>query len=69
MSPVCFYRVELDSENGVSSTRRISTGALDLQEGEVRQVQFVEDDTVVVLWSNNSMPFFLTRGPFSFQIC
>lgn len=68
MYPVCFYRVELDSENGVSSTRRISTGALDLQEGEVRQVQFVEDGTVVILWSNNSMLFLFVRGPFSFQI-
>ncbi|GKZ85710.1 hypothetical protein AnigIFM56816_011681 [Aspergillus niger] len=61
---LCFYRVELDSENGVSSTRRISTGALDLQEGEVRQVQFVEDDTVVVLWSNNKGTFYLLSLPF-----
>ncbi|RAK87373.1 anaphase-promoting complex component Cut20/Apc4 [Aspergillus costaricaensis CBS 115574] len=61
---LCFYRVELDSENGVSSTRRISTGALDLQEGEVRQVQFVEDGTVVVLWSNNKGTSYLLSLPF-----
>ncbi|RAL05167.1 putative anaphase-promoting complex component Cut20/Apc4 [Aspergillus ibericus CBS 121593] len=61
---LCFYRVELDSENGVSSTRSTSTGALDLQEGEIRQVQFVEDDTIVVLWSNNNGTPYLLSLPF-----
>ncbi|OOF95512.1 hypothetical protein ASPCADRAFT_397201 [Aspergillus carbonarius ITEM 5010] len=61
---LCFYRVELDSENGVSSTQSISTGALDLQEGEIRQVQFVEDDTIVVLWSSNKRTPYLLSLPF-----
>lgn len=46
----------LDSVNGVSSTRSTSIAALDLQEGEVRQLQFVEDDTLMILWSHPSMP-------------
>ena len=67
----------LDSVNGVSSTRSTSIAALDLQEGEIRQLQFVEDDTLMILWSHPSMsspPPFLstsalpanstTEGPF-----
>ena len=59
---VYIYRVVLDSVNGVSSTRSTSRAALDLQEGEIRQLQFVEDDTLMVLWSHPSMsplPLFL----------
>jgi anaphase-promoting complex subunit 4 len=52
---VYIYRVILDCENGVSSTRRTGIGAVDLQEGEIRQIQFVEDDTIMLLWSNNGM--------------
>jgi anaphase-promoting complex subunit 4 len=52
---VYIYRVVSDSENGVSSTREICLGALDLQEGEIRQIQFVQDDTMMLLWSNNGM--------------
>lgn len=48
----------LDSVNGVSSTRSTSIAALDLQEGEIRQLQFVEDDTLMILWSHPSMPSF-----------
>lgn len=53
--PVYIYRVVLDSVNGVSSTRSTSIAALDLQEGEIRQLQFVEDDTLMILWSHPSM--------------
>lgn len=48
------YRVVLDSENGVSSTREAHVGAINLKEGIIRQVQFV-DDKLMVLWSNNGM--------------
>ncbi|KAG2420972.1 hypothetical protein HFD88_000587 [Aspergillus terreus] len=48
------YRVVLDCENGVSSTRSTAVGALDFQEGEVRQIQFVADDTVMILWANGN---------------
>ncbi|KAL4893762.1 anaphase-promoting complex, cyclosome, subunit 4-domain-containing protein [Aspergillus ambiguus] len=48
------YRVVLDCENGVSSTRSLAVGAVDLQEGDVRQVQFVADDTVMVLWASGN---------------
>lgn len=46
------YRVVLDSVNGVSSTRMTSIAALDLQEGDIRQLQFVEDDSLMILWSH-----------------
>ncbi|KAF5862962.1 hypothetical protein ETB97_010894 [Aspergillus alliaceus] len=58
------YRMILDCENGVSSTRRTSIGAIDLQEGEIRQVQFVEDDTIMLLWSNNEGFSYLLNFPF-----
>ncbi|KAE8377835.1 putative anaphase-promoting complex component Cut20/Apc4 [Aspergillus bertholletiae] len=58
------YRTVLDCENGVSSTRTIGVGAIDLQEGEVRQVQFVEDDTIMILWSNNEGSSYLLNFPF-----
>ncbi len=48
------YRVVLDSENGVSSTREAHVGAIDLKEGIIRQVQFA-DEKLMVLWSNSGM--------------
>lgn len=38
--------------NGVSSTRSTSVAAIDLLEGDVRQLRFVEDDTLTILWSS-----------------
>ncbi|PIG89867.1 anaphase-promoting complex component Cut20/Apc4 [Aspergillus arachidicola] len=58
------YRTVLDCENGVSSTRTTGIGAIDLQEGEIRQIQFVEDDTIMVLWSNNEGFSYLLNFPF-----
>lgn len=47
------YRVRLDSVNGVSSTKETSIAALDLSEGEIRQTQFLEDDTIMLLWTSS----------------
>ncbi|KAF7117392.1 hypothetical protein CNMCM5793_006294 [Aspergillus hiratsukae] len=58
------YRVVSDSENGVSSTREICIGALNLQEGEIRQIQFVQDDTMMLLWSNSKGSAYLLNIPF-----
>ncbi|KAL4913499.1 anaphase-promoting complex, cyclosome, subunit 4-domain-containing protein [Aspergillus aurantiobrunneus] len=58
------YRVVLDSENGVSSTREAQVGAINLQEGVIHQVQFVEDDKMMVLWSNNGGSAYLLQFPF-----
>ncbi|EAW07261.1 putative anaphase-promoting complex component Cut20/Apc4 [Aspergillus clavatus NRRL 1] len=58
------YRVVLDSENGVSSTRAICIGAVDLQEGEIHQILFVQDDTVMLLWSDNQGAAYLLNFPF-----
>lgn len=51
---VYIYRTVLDSINGVSSTRATSIAAFTLQEGEIRQLQFIEDDTLMILWSDSS---------------
>ncbi|OJK04513.1 hypothetical protein ASPACDRAFT_109174 [Aspergillus aculeatus ATCC 16872] len=61
---LCCYRVVLDSENGVSSTQSISTAVVDLQGGEIRQLQFVEDDTMVILWSSEKGTSYLLNLPF-----
>ncbi|OJJ87767.1 putative anaphase-promoting complex component Cut20/Apc4 [Aspergillus glaucus CBS 516.65] len=58
------YRVVLDSVNGVSSTRSTSIAAFDLQEGEIRQLQFVEDDTLMILWSHPNGSSYLLNFPF-----
>ena len=52
--PVYLYRVVLNSVGGVSSTRSTSLAILDLKNGEVRQLQFVSDDTLMILWRNGS---------------
>lgn len=51
---VYLYRVVLNSVGGVSSTRSTSLATLDLQNGEVRQLQFVSDDTLMILWRDSS---------------
>ena len=51
---VYIYRVALNSVGGVSSTSSASLAILDLQNGEVRQLQFVKDDTLMVLWRDSS---------------
>ncbi|RAL16856.1 putative anaphase-promoting complex component Cut20/Apc4 [Aspergillus homomorphus CBS 101889] len=61
---LCFYRVVLESENGVSSTRSTSIAVVDLKGGEIRQVQFVEDDTAMVLWSSEKGTSYLLSLPF-----
>lgn len=59
---VYIYRTVLDSVNGVSSTRHASVAALTFQEGEIRQLQFVEDDTLMVLWSDASTCYTLVHS-------
>jgi anaphase-promoting complex subunit 4 len=50
---VYIYRVSLETINGVSSTKGISIAALSLERGEIRQIQFVdEENTVMVLFSD-----------------
>ena len=54
-STLYIHRVVLDSINGVSSTRATSIAPIALPGGEVRQVQFVTDDTLMVLWISGRM--------------
>ena len=56
---VYIYRTVLDSVNGVSSTRATSIASITLKEGEIRQLQFVQDDTLMVLWTDGSMSIVL----------
>lgn len=64
--PVYLYRVVLDSISGVSSTKSTSLAILNLQNGEVRQLQFVSDETLMILWrdSSKSLAFCLTTIEF-----
>ncbi|KAL5338495.1 anaphase-promoting complex, cyclosome, subunit 4-domain-containing protein [Aspergillus crustosus] len=57
------YRVLLISENGVTSTRGAEMGAVNLQEGTIRQIQFFDDDKMMVLWSNNEGSSYLLQFP------
>ncbi|CAG8201359.1 unnamed protein product [Penicillium nalgiovense] len=61
---VYLYRVVLNSVGGVSSTRSTSLATLDLQNGEVRQLQFVSDDTLMVLWRDSRGSSHLFNFPF-----
>ncbi|KAJ6160499.1 Anaphase-promoting complex subunit 4 [Penicillium chermesinum] len=62
-SLIYVYRTVLDTINGVSSTRSTSMAALDLQEGEVRQLQFF-DHGLMVLWAAPKSPARLLDIPF-----
>ncbi|KAL2871873.1 putative anaphase-promoting complex component Cut20/Apc4 [Aspergillus lucknowensis] len=53
------YRILIDTENGVSSTRQGFIGGINLREGEIRQVQFTEGEYMMVLWSNNGSSYLL----------
>lgn len=59
LAPVYIYRIVLDSVNGVSSTRQSSIAALSFKEGVVRQLQFVEDDTLVLLYADSEASYLL----------
>ncbi|KAJ5901657.1 Anaphase-promoting complex subunit 4 [Penicillium taxi] len=61
---VYIYRTVLDSSNGVSSTRSTSVSAFSLGEGEVRQLQFVDDDTLMILWMDKKGISYLINIPF-----
>ncbi|KAJ5131355.1 Anaphase-promoting complex subunit 4 [Penicillium bovifimosum] len=61
---VYLYRVILDSVGGVSSTRSTCMVTLNLQDGEVRQLQFVADDTLMVLWRDSKGSSYLLNFPF-----
>ncbi|KAL1980545.1 hypothetical protein VTN96DRAFT_3990 [Rasamsonia emersonii] len=51
-SPYNFYiyRLTLDSVRGVSSTKALSIATISLQKGEIRQIQFVQDNTIMLLY-------------------
>ncbi|KAJ5491352.1 hypothetical protein N7539_002919 [Penicillium diatomitis] len=61
-SLIYIYRVVLDSINGVSSTRNSSIAALFFDSGSVRQVQFVEDDTLMILFTSDTTSHLLNLG-------
>ncbi|GAD98867.1 anaphase-promoting complex component Cut20/Apc4, putative [Paecilomyces variotii No. 5] len=58
------YRAVIDTVNGVSSTKTTSIAGVSLREGDIHQVQFVQDDIVMVLWSDASGSFYLLDFPF-----
>ncbi|OJJ45674.1 hypothetical protein ASPZODRAFT_159948 [Penicilliopsis zonata CBS 506.65] len=52
---VYIYRVTLDSVNGITSTKTTSVAALTLPRGVIRQAQFVQDETLSLLWEDGSL--------------
>ncbi|KAL2833937.1 putative anaphase-promoting complex component Cut20/Apc4 [Aspergillus pseudoustus] len=58
------YQVCIKSENGVSSTEEVFVGGIDFGEGVISQVQFGEDDKMMVLWTNNEGTSYLLHIPF-----
>ncbi|RDW90180.1 uncharacterized protein DSM5745_01955 [Aspergillus mulundensis] len=58
------YRVVLDLENGVSSTREARVGVVNFHDGIIRQVQFAEGDNLMILWSNNVGVSYILQLPF-----
>lgn len=47
---VCLLRIVLHIENGISSTGDADVAYLSLGSGEIRDVKFVDDDFILVLW-------------------
>jgi len=47
---VYLFRLVLDSVNGVSSTRATFLAKISLQIGNISQIKFVEDGTLMLLW-------------------
>ncbi|PGH15908.1 hypothetical protein AJ79_02075 [Helicocarpus griseus UAMH5409] len=51
---VRIYRVILETLNGVSSTKAIFHATINLQKGDITQMKFVEDGTIMLLLSEDS---------------
>lgn len=49
------YRMVIDIENGVSSTRELKMRVISLHHGTIHQVQFVEGSEMMLLWSGKGM--------------
>lgn len=43
-------RVALRIVNGLSSTEAVEMGLLELEDGEIRDVKFADDEYLMVLW-------------------
>ncbi|KAI9814210.1 MAG: hypothetical protein M1827_003376 [Pycnora praestabilis] len=50
-SAVYVYRVELMIENGVSSTRAVELCLISFLRGSIKDIKFVDDDSLMVIWS------------------
>ncbi|OKL64108.1 hypothetical protein UA08_01046 [Talaromyces atroroseus] len=53
------YRIDIQCINGVSSSKATSVASLRLPNGEIKQVQFVEDGTVMLLYTNEDRSYLL----------
>ncbi|EEP77994.1 conserved hypothetical protein [Uncinocarpus reesii 1704] len=58
MSTHTFYleRVVLTTVNGVSSTEVVLTAKISFQKGSIMDIKFVEDGTIMLLWSDGNTP-------------
>lgn len=49
--PVLIYRIIMQCINGVSSPKATSVASMRLRNGEIKQAQFVEDGSIMLLYA------------------
>ncbi len=65
---VYLYRLVLDSVNGVSSTRATFVAKINLQKGNITQIKFVEDGTLMLLWFDRGKISIPVSGQLSWML-
>ncbi|EED21355.1 anaphase-promoting complex component Cut20/Apc4, putative [Talaromyces stipitatus ATCC 10500] len=53
------YKITIQCTNGVSSTKNISVASMRLSKGEIKQAQFVDDGTIMLLYANKDRSYLL----------
>lgn len=53
-SLVYLYRVVIETINGVSSMKEASMAKISFQMDKILQARFVEDSTLMILWTDSS---------------
>ncbi|QGA15092.1 hypothetical protein EYB26_002748 [Talaromyces marneffei] len=53
------YKITIQCTNGVSSTKNVSVASLRLPGGEIKQAQFVEDGTIMLLYTEQGRSYLL----------
>lgn len=56
------YKITIQCTNGVSSTKNVAVASLRLPGGEIKQAQFVEDGTIMLLYTESGNISFSTSS-------